>query len=130
MVAPSLVAPLLEAEGLRLERGGRTLFEGIGLTVRPGEKVAVTAPPRTIRLSVELLDRVMSGVSDMVLARNELARRLRDSEAIINRMGFNNAGAAALADRLKALGPIGVPSSARRSAQLVIAASGSNGPHG
>ena len=38
-----------------------------------------TAAPRTIRLSVELLDRVMSGVSDMVLARNELARRLRES---------------------------------------------------
>jgi len=37
------------------------------------------AAPRTIRLSVELLDRVMSGVSDMVLARNELARRLRES---------------------------------------------------
>jgi two-component system chemotaxis sensor kinase CheA len=36
--------------------------------------------PRTIRLSVELLDRVMSTVSDMVLARNELARRLRESE--------------------------------------------------
>jgi dihydroorotate dehydrogenase len=35
--------------------------------------------------------------------------RLRDSEAIINRMGFNNAGAAALAARLQALGPIGVP---------------------
>jgi two-component system chemotaxis sensor kinase CheA len=35
--------------------------------------------PRTIRLSVELLDRVMSGVSDMVLARNELARRLREA---------------------------------------------------
>ncbi|WP_433365588.1 quinone-dependent dihydroorotate dehydrogenase [Actinoplanes sp. CA-142083] len=35
--------------------------------------------------------------------------RLRDSEAIINRMGFNNAGAAALAARLAALGPIGVP---------------------
>jgi dihydroorotate dehydrogenase len=35
--------------------------------------------------------------------------RLRDSEAIINRMGFNNAGAEALADRLAALGPIGVP---------------------
>jgi two-component system chemotaxis sensor kinase CheA len=32
---------------------------------------------RSIRLSVELLDRMMSGVSDMVLARNELARRLR-----------------------------------------------------
>jgi dihydroorotate dehydrogenase len=35
--------------------------------------------------------------------------RLRDSEAIINRMGFNNAGAAALAARLEALGPLGVP---------------------
>jgi len=44
-----------------------------------GER-ATAAAPRTIRLSVELLDRVMSGVSDMVLARNELARRLRDSE--------------------------------------------------
>ena len=37
------------------------------------------AAPRTIRLSVELLDRVMSTVSDMVLARNELSRRLRES---------------------------------------------------
>ncbi|MCY7339361.1 MAG: chemotaxis protein CheA [Sphingomonas bacterium] len=39
----------------------------------------MSAAPRTLRLSVELLDRVMSGVSDMVLARNELARRLRES---------------------------------------------------
>jgi two-component system chemotaxis sensor kinase CheA len=38
-----------------------------------------TSAPRTIRLSVELLDRVMSTVSDMVLARNELARRLREN---------------------------------------------------
>ncbi|HXG82175.1 MAG TPA: chemotaxis protein CheA [Sphingomicrobium sp.] len=43
-----------------------------------GAKVG-SAGPRTIRLSVELLDRVMSGVSDMVLARNELARRLREA---------------------------------------------------
>jgi dihydroorotate dehydrogenase len=35
--------------------------------------------------------------------------RLRDSGAIINRMGFNNAGADALAARLATLGPIGVP---------------------
>jgi dihydroorotate dehydrogenase len=35
--------------------------------------------------------------------------RLPDSEAVINRMGFNNAGAAALAGRLAALGPLGVP---------------------
>jgi two-component system, chemotaxis family, sensor kinase CheA len=43
-----------------------------------GQGRAASAP-RTIRLSVELLDRVMSTVSDMVLARNELARRLREA---------------------------------------------------
>src|SRR5687767_10098508 len=31
------------------------------------------APARSIRLSIELLDRMMNGVSDLVLARNELA---------------------------------------------------------
>jgi len=36
---------------------------------------------RTIRLPVDLLDRMMSGVSDLVLARNELARRLRENSA-------------------------------------------------
>jgi len=44
-----------------------------------GEAQGKASAPRTIRLSVELLDRVMSTVSDMVLARNELARRLRES---------------------------------------------------
>jgi len=34
---------------------------------------------RSIRLPVDLLDRVMSGVSDMVLARNDLAHRLREA---------------------------------------------------
>ncbi len=36
-------------------------------------------PSRSVRLPVELLDRMMGGVSDMVLARNELARQLRDA---------------------------------------------------
>lgn len=35
---------------------------------------------RSVRLSVDLLDRMMSGMSDMVLARNELARRLREED--------------------------------------------------
>lgn len=35
--------------------------------------------------------------------------RLRASEAVINRMGFNNPGAQALAERLAALGPMPVP---------------------
>jgi two-component system chemotaxis sensor kinase CheA len=34
------------------------------------------AEQRTIRLPVELIDQVMSGVSEMVLARNDLARRM------------------------------------------------------
>lgn len=33
---------------------------------------------RSVRLNVDLLDRMMSSMSEMVLARNELARRLRD----------------------------------------------------
>jgi two-component system chemotaxis sensor kinase CheA len=40
---------------------------------------ASAAAQRTIRLPVDLLDRVMSGVSDMVLARNDLAHRLRQA---------------------------------------------------
>jgi putative ABC transport system ATP-binding protein len=38
------VTPALEADGLRVERGGRILFDGIGLVVGPGERVAVTGP--------------------------------------------------------------------------------------
>jgi two-component system chemotaxis sensor kinase CheA len=49
------------------------------VTATVGEAQIKVAAPRTIRLSVELLDRLMSGVSDMVLARNELARRLREA---------------------------------------------------
>jgi two-component system, chemotaxis family, sensor kinase CheA len=42
--------------------------------------VAQRAPSRSVRLGVDLLDRMMSGMSEMVLARNELARRLRSGE--------------------------------------------------
>lgn len=38
------------------------------------------APARSVRLNVDLLDRMMSGMSDMVLARNELARRMRQGD--------------------------------------------------
>ncbi|WP_156678409.1 chemotaxis protein CheA [Sphingomonas profundi] len=62
------------------------------LTASPGEIAAETpavahrepgarAVSRTVRLPVELLDRMMGGVSDMVLARNELARALRETDA-------------------------------------------------
>ena len=42
-------------------------------------KAAAKGVQRSIRLPVDLLDEVMKGVSDMVLARNDLARRLRES---------------------------------------------------
>jgi two-component system chemotaxis sensor kinase CheA len=41
----------------------------------------VRSVARSIRLPVDLLDRMMAGVSDMVLARNEVARKLRDTGA-------------------------------------------------
>ena len=35
---------LLQAEGLRFERGERVIFEGVSLSVRPGDRVAITGP--------------------------------------------------------------------------------------
>ncbi len=46
----------------------------------PTQMVGSRNSSRSVRLNVELLDRMMSGMSDMVLARNELARRLRDDD--------------------------------------------------
>jgi two-component system chemotaxis sensor kinase CheA len=46
---------------------------------RAESQASVAASQRTVRLQVELLDRLMIGVSDMVLARNDLAHRLRES---------------------------------------------------
>ena len=62
---------------LALEPGAESISAPTTVAIADGK---ASAAPRTIRLSVELLDRVMSGVSDMVLARNELARRLRETE--------------------------------------------------
>jgi two-component system, chemotaxis family, sensor kinase CheA len=53
------------------------------LTTSTEGSIRQPAPQRTIRLSVELLDRVMNGVSDMVLARNDLARHLRESNSAL-----------------------------------------------
>ena len=55
--------------------------------------VSQRAASRSVRLSTDLLDRMMSGMSDMVLARNELARRMRDhpdpaTEAALDRLSL------------------------------------------
>ncbi|MDB5669211.1 MAG: signal transduction histidine kinase [Alphaproteobacteria bacterium] len=44
----------------------------------PSAAAAARGAMRSIRLPIDLLDRMMNGVSDLVLARNELSRRLRD----------------------------------------------------
>jgi two-component system chemotaxis sensor kinase CheA len=68
-------------EGVR-EGSGPTLHASAASLLGSGEEQGATyrrSDQRTIRLPVELLDRVMSGVSDMVLARNDLAHRLRQA---------------------------------------------------
>lgn len=59
--ATAVAAAAASAAPIRSESGGQERSGG---------------GPRSIRLPVELLDRIMSGVSDMVLARNELSRRI------------------------------------------------------
>lgn len=58
-------------------------------------KSASAAEQRTIRLPVELIDQVMSGVSEMVLARNDIARRIQ--------LGGGETGIEAPFSRLSAL---------------------------
>lgn len=56
------------------------LAEGAQEIVQTSAPGLHRAPARSVRLGVDLLDRMMSGMSDMVLARNELARRLRGGD--------------------------------------------------
>ena len=44
-----------------------------------GDDHILRSKSRTVRVSLALLDKLMSGVSDMVLARNEVSRQLRKS---------------------------------------------------
>lgn len=86
-----LVQALETGEALASEDDEQLIAD---LAAAPAEPAAVPEPEaapqaasdagrksmRSIRLSVDLLDRMMSGVSDAVLARNELGRRLRDTD--------------------------------------------------
>src|SRR6478735_1515365 len=66
---------LIAALAGALDEGEQTIVQ-IGSAPRSAAPAAV-AEQRTIRLPVELIDQVMSGVSEMVLARNDLARRMQ-----------------------------------------------------
>ncbi len=61
------------------------LIAALAENAEPASQVAAAATgpravSRSVRLHVDLLDRMMSGMSDMVLARNELARCLRAAD--------------------------------------------------
>src|SRR6187399_157207 len=64
---------LIAALAGALDEGEQTIVQ-IGAAPR---SATPAAEQRTIRLPVELIDQVMSGVSEMVLARNDLARRMQ-----------------------------------------------------
>jgi two-component system chemotaxis sensor kinase CheA len=69
----------LEGSAPPLHAPASALIEGREDAAAPARRAETTPGQRSIRLPVELLDRVMSGVSDMVLARNDLAHRLRQA---------------------------------------------------
>ncbi|AXJ94243.1 MULTISPECIES: chemotaxis protein CheA [unclassified Sphingomonas] len=56
------------------------LEDDAGPTATQVQAAAPRLNSRSVRLNVDLLDRMMSSMSEMVLARNELARRLRDEQ--------------------------------------------------
>jgi two-component system chemotaxis sensor kinase CheA len=81
-----LVQALETGESLASENDEHLIAALSGASAVPAIADAADGPEpearksiRSIRLSVDLLDRMMSAVSDAVLARNELARRLRDA---------------------------------------------------
>ena len=60
--------------------------------------VVVAPPVRNVRISVDVLETAMMQVSDLVLARNELARQLRDHDADTRLTGAFDRVSSAIAD--------------------------------
>ncbi|HEX7781859.1 MAG TPA: chemotaxis protein CheW [Sphingobium sp.] len=60
------------------QASGADSGEAVAASVSPARREGQQSPLRTIRLPLTLIDQLMNGVSDMVLARNELSRKLRD----------------------------------------------------
>lgn len=73
-----LIAALSARPDEETTKGESATLEAPVDNVRQG---GVQAVPRSIRLPLSLIDQMMNGVSDMVLARNELSRKLRERNA-------------------------------------------------
>ncbi|WP_150290711.1 chemotaxis protein CheA [Sphingobium estronivorans] len=69
-----LIAALTEREEDAAALGMESMEPALAVARSNGGQAA----PRTIRLPLSLIDQLMNGVSDMVLARNELSRKLRE----------------------------------------------------
>lgn len=67
-----LIAELTQEKTPGRQRSTASLDEAAGA---PSEPSVPRGPVRSIRVPVELLDQLMAGVSDLVLSRNEFARR-------------------------------------------------------
>lgn len=70
---------LRDESGLRAEPVAPAVVEEAAAPVTRPQ--SAQSGPRTIRLPLSLIDQLMNGVSDMVLARNELSRKLRERSA-------------------------------------------------
>lgn len=92
-------APLIAA----LEGDGSESAPISGASPSTSAKSRKSSTPRTIRLPVELLDRVMSGVSDMAVARNDLSRKLMQHEGETGLEAPFNRLSAILADLREAI---------------------------
>ena len=78
------IGELVEAidSGMALDDSSEDLLiAALAEDAKPATRIAPATVQRgnnrSVRLNLDLLDRMMSGMSEMVLARNELARRLR-----------------------------------------------------
>lgn len=73
-----LLIAALTADPAAQTAGGKAAHEAPEAPVSVARQAGGPSPQRTIRLPLSLIDQLMNGVSDMVLARNELSRKLRE----------------------------------------------------
>jgi len=95
------VSALLRFEGVTLRRGGRLLFENLGLLLRPGERLQVTGPNGSgksslIRLAAGLLRHEAGRIERAPLALADDAVALDRELPLRRALQFWNPGADAL----------------------------------